>query len=136
MRHRHVVLRTDNFTCQICGTHYGEERKNELTIDHIIPRSKSGSGKIWNKQTACPTCNSKKGNEIEFDFDERITDGTVVRIASVRDRRVMVALEANDFTTVDAGFTLEELDRVMEALASARTKMIEAMEERGARAAE
>lgn len=133
MRHRHVVLRMDNFTCQICGTYYGPDRKNELTIDHIIPRSKSGSGKIWNKQTACPHCNSQKGNEIQFDFNERIGDGTVVRIAPVLDRCIFLALEAGDFTTVDAGFTIEEAERIIEALSNARDKV---MEERDARAAE
>lgn len=53
---RREVFRRDNHTCQYCGS------TKQLTIDHVIPRSKGGPH-IWsNVVAACETCNSKKGN--------------------------------------------------------------------------
>jgi 5-methylcytosine-specific restriction endonuclease McrA len=49
----------DGFRCQYCG-----ERKNpvELTLDHILPRSRGGNGSAINVVTACFACNQRKGN--------------------------------------------------------------------------
>ena len=53
----------DNYTCQYCGRHRSEFRKNEkLTRDHIIPESKGGQSTWTNLVTACSTCNGKKAN--------------------------------------------------------------------------
>lgn len=48
--------------CGICGTGI-PSNKGKLTIDHIIPRSKGGSSKLFNLQPAHSTCNRKKGNK-------------------------------------------------------------------------
>ena len=53
---RHNVLRRDNFTCQYCGT-----GKN-LTLDHLVPRSRGGDTSWHNLVTACMLCNTRKGN--------------------------------------------------------------------------
>ncbi len=50
------VFRRDHYLCQYCG-----QKTDELTIDHIIPRSKGGSHSWNNLITACPKCNIKKG---------------------------------------------------------------------------
>jgi 5-methylcytosine-specific restriction endonuclease McrA len=49
----------DKFRCQYCG-----EKKNpiELTLDHIIPRSRGGDSSPINIVTACLVCNQRKGN--------------------------------------------------------------------------
>ena len=52
---RNVMVR-DGYRCSYCGT-----MKN-LTIDHIIPRSKGGKSSFENCTTACKPCNNKKGN--------------------------------------------------------------------------
>jgi len=62
---KNIFLR-DNYTCQYCGIKYNI---NELTYDHIIPKSvfrknnQSMSATTWtNITTACLKCNRKKGN--------------------------------------------------------------------------
>src|SRR5436305_1567497 len=51
---RRTVLARDNYTCQYCGSQPG---KAQLTIDHVVPRSKGG-GTTWdNVVAACAPCN-------------------------------------------------------------------------------
>jgi 5-methylcytosine-specific restriction endonuclease McrA len=52
---RRNVFRRDNHTCQFCGKHGGD-----LTLDHVIPRSRGGRNSWENIVTACRECNSKK----------------------------------------------------------------------------
>ena len=53
---RHNVMRRDSYSCQYCGA-----AKN-LTLDHLMPRSRGGET-IWqNLVTACSRCNSRKGD--------------------------------------------------------------------------
>ena len=60
---RRDVFRRDNYTCQYCGS------TRHLTLDHVIPRSKSG-GHTWdNVVTACATCNSLKGDRLLHDSE-------------------------------------------------------------------
>ena len=54
---RHRVFRRDNNECVYCGS------KKELTIDHVIPRSKGGKNTWDNLVTCCQKCNLKKGNK-------------------------------------------------------------------------
>lgn len=53
---RRNILRRDSHTCQYCGSH------SELTVDHVIPKSRAGSDSWENLITACRKCNNKKGN--------------------------------------------------------------------------
>ena len=52
---RFNVFLRDKFSCQYCGG------KNELTFDHLLPRSKGGKTDWNNVVTACSSCNVKKG---------------------------------------------------------------------------
>lgn len=54
---RRNVLHRDNYTCQYCG-----ERRHDLTIDHIFPRSRGGRDSWENVVAACLKCNVKKGD--------------------------------------------------------------------------
>ncbi len=54
---RNIYLR-DNYTCQYCGRH---PRREDLTIDHIIPRSRGGRSTWENVALACLPCNVRKG---------------------------------------------------------------------------
>lgn len=53
---RHNIFKRDESQCQYCGS------SRNLTIDHIIPRSKGGKSTWTNLVTACHSCNSKKGD--------------------------------------------------------------------------
>lgn len=53
---RRNVLHRDSHTCQYCGY------KDDLTIDHVIPRSRGGADEWENVITACVRCNIRKGN--------------------------------------------------------------------------
>ena len=58
---RRDVFKRDNFRCLACGT------DENLTLDHIIPRSKGGSNKIDNLQTLCQNCNlAKEDNAVDY----------------------------------------------------------------------
>jgi len=53
---RRNVLRRDTFTCQYCGA------SEELTLDHVMPRSRGGRHNWDNVVTACRACNQRKGD--------------------------------------------------------------------------
>jgi 5-methylcytosine-specific restriction endonuclease McrA len=47
----------DDYKCQYCGH---KKSINELTYDHVIPRSQGGKTTWTNIVSACGECNSKK----------------------------------------------------------------------------
>ncbi|MDQ3249027.1 MAG: HNH endonuclease [Chloroflexota bacterium] len=65
---RRGVLQRDNYCCIYCGMRAGDLQQNKLlaksdfTIDHIIPRSRSGRNTWGNTACACPHCNQRKGD--------------------------------------------------------------------------
>ena len=56
---RKNILTRDDHQCQYCGNHF---RESDLTIDHVIPRSKGGKNEWDNVATACRACNQQKSN--------------------------------------------------------------------------
>jgi 5-methylcytosine-specific restriction endonuclease McrA len=56
---RRTVLARDQYTCQYCGAKPG---RANLTIDHIVPRSRGGETLWENVVTACGPCNRRKGD--------------------------------------------------------------------------
>ena len=56
---RRNLFKRDHFTCQYCGDQPGSD---ELTIDHVIPRSQGGVTSWTNCVLACVECNAFKSN--------------------------------------------------------------------------
>ena len=52
---RFNVFLRDRFTCQYCGS------KEDLTFDHLVPRSRGGQTRWDNVVAACAPCNLDKG---------------------------------------------------------------------------
>lgn len=46
--------------CGICGL--GISSANDISVDHILPKSKKGSNRVENLQPAHKVCNEKKAN--------------------------------------------------------------------------
>ena len=55
---RRAVFARDDWTCQYCGA------RSNLTVDHVIPRSKGGSSNWENIVASCAPCNLRKGNAL------------------------------------------------------------------------
>lgn len=53
---RFNVFLRDRFRCQYCGS------SQDLTFDHVVPRSRGGQTTWENILTACAPCNLKKGD--------------------------------------------------------------------------
>ena len=53
---KNILIRDEN-RCQYCATRF---REGDLTIDHVIPKSKGGSSAWDNVVVACKPCNQKK----------------------------------------------------------------------------
>ena len=53
---RRNILERDRNTCQYCNA------REQLTLDHIVPRSRGGVESWENLVAACVRCNVKKGN--------------------------------------------------------------------------
>lgn len=55
---RFNVFLRDRFTCQYCGA------RDDLTFDHLVPRSRGGHTTWENVVTACAPCNLRKGGKL------------------------------------------------------------------------
>lgn len=65
---RRNILDRDSHTCQYCG-YIGPD----LTLDHVVPRSRGG-GETWeNLVAACVRCNVHKGNRTPKEADMPLT---------------------------------------------------------------
>jgi hypothetical protein len=51
-----------DYQCAYCGS------EENLTLDHITPRSKGGTDRVTNVLCACKECNTSKGHQIWSDW--------------------------------------------------------------------
>jgi 5-methylcytosine-specific restriction endonuclease McrA len=65
---RRAVFARDNWTCQYCGS------RTQLTVDHVVPRSKGGASTWDNIVASCAPCNRRKGNLLPRQVGMRLTN--------------------------------------------------------------
>lgn len=47
------------YRCVICGNYF---RKEDIDVDHRIPKRDGGTDDLWNLQATCKHCNRSKGD--------------------------------------------------------------------------
>jgi len=67
---RKNILLRDRNTCQYCGIVLPS---SELTLDHVVPRSRGGASSWENLVAACHDCNRRKGNMLLHETDMKLT---------------------------------------------------------------
>ena len=55
---RRAVFARDGWACQYCGS------RSQLTVDHVVPRSKGGPSSWDNIVASCAPCNRRKGDRL------------------------------------------------------------------------
>ena len=60
---RQNIFKRDGFQCQYCA------KKEHLTLDHVVPKTKGGSSTWENLTTACNRCNARKGGQTPKEAD-------------------------------------------------------------------
>jgi 5-methylcytosine-specific restriction endonuclease McrA len=60
---RQNIFKRDGYQCVYCGN----RKKEDLTLDHVIPRSQGGKSSWQNLVTACRSCNARKS---DFSLEE------------------------------------------------------------------
>ena len=58
---RQNIYARDRYKCQYCGCRFSTE---DLTYDHVLPKSRGGKTEWENIVTCCIACNRKKGGRI------------------------------------------------------------------------
>lgn len=59
---RQSIKENWNYKCAYCGS------EENLTLDHITPRTKGGSDRVINVLCACHSCNHSKGHQMWSDW--------------------------------------------------------------------
>ncbi len=66
---RKNILLRDRNTCQYCGNVHPS---GELTLDHVVPRSRGGLSAWENLVACCHPCNRQKGNQLAAEAGMRL----------------------------------------------------------------
>lgn len=66
---RRNLFKRDKYTCQYCGVQPGPD---ELTVDHVHPKSRGGKSSFDNCVLACVECNKKKANRTPDEADMKL----------------------------------------------------------------
>ena len=63
---RQNIIWRDKNVCQYCGNDF---KTSELTVDHVLPKSRGGKNTWKNLVAACVPCNQKKGAKTAVEAD-------------------------------------------------------------------
>ena len=88
----YVKEREKNDVCIYCG------KKKDLTLEHILPRSRGGPDTTDNAVFVCKTCNSSKGDKRLYEWFEIENRYKVPRIAEGKYLKLLYSLHERDGT--------------------------------------
>ncbi len=63
---RRNIFERDNYSCQYCGERLPAR---DLTLDHVVPRSRGGRSTWQNLVVACNRCNDRKASRLPRETD-------------------------------------------------------------------
>jgi len=66
---RRNIFERDENTCQYCGKKFD---RSDLTLDHVVPRSRGGTSTWTNIVLACLKCNMRKGDRLPSEINMRL----------------------------------------------------------------
>ena len=66
---RRNIFERDENTCQYCGKKLD---RSELTLDHVVPRSRGGTSTWQNIVLACIRCNMRKGDRLPQEINLKL----------------------------------------------------------------
>lgn len=66
---RRNIFERDENTCQYCGR---KRDRSELTLDHVVPRSRGGTSTWTNIVVACIRCNMRKGDRLLTELNMKL----------------------------------------------------------------
>ena len=66
---RKNILLRDRSSCQYCGAVLAS---SELTLDHVVPRSRGGLSTWENLVACCHGCNRRKGNQLPMEANMKL----------------------------------------------------------------
>lgn len=66
---RKNILIRDQYTCQYCNKQFGA---GDLTLDHVVPRSRGGNNTWENLVACCLRCNNRKGDRLPVEAQMRL----------------------------------------------------------------
>ena len=72
----------DKYTCQYCA---GQSKHNELSLDHVIPKSRGGNRGWLNLVACCHRCNQKKGDKTPIEASMELINKPYVPSVSIID---------------------------------------------------
>lgn len=81
---RRSILLRDRYRCQYCGDRFDSQ---DLTFDHLVPRSKGGKTTWTNILTACLRCNGLKADKAANHSGRRGVIGADGRLRPLKDPR-------------------------------------------------
>ena len=72
----------DKYTCQYCS---GQFKHKDLSLDHVIPKSRGGDRGWLNLVACCHCCNQKKGNKTPLEASMQLIKKPYVPSVSIID---------------------------------------------------
>ncbi|HEY3706491.1 MAG TPA: HNH endonuclease [Terracidiphilus sp.] len=90
---RKNILLRDRNTCQYCGVVLPS---SELTLDHVVPRSRGGNSTWENLVACCHACNRRKGNRMLAELDDMMLQREPKPFSLHTSRQIMRMLGRGD----------------------------------------